>query len=458
MRFELNNDGNPSVEKFESMLDSNEVGFFDSDEFEQIIDYYMEVGRVENARKAISLAISQHPSSVTLKLFKAELLIFDNKFELAHSLLNELHLLEPNNSEVYIQKANIYSKTENHKKAIYLLELAIEYTDDKADVYNLIGMENLFLENYVDAKVNFVKCLEFDNEDYSALYNIMYCFDFLNEQDKAIEFLTEYLETNPYCEVAWHQLGKQYFDAKEYDRALNAFDYAIISDDQFIGAYLEKGKVLEKLDRHKEAIVQYQMTLNLDDPTSFAYLRMGKCYHHLGKSDQALFNYNKCVEEDPLLDKGWLAIVTFYCERMEFQKALNFMEKALDIDPENALYWIKFAKINQSLNFFEEAEYGYRMAMELGSYELELWINRADILIGLGEYRALIVNVEHGLEFYPNHTSLLIRLGAILVKIGKVTDGVYHLQNAFKQNKDSWKDILTTYPWLMDCDELTYIQ
>ena len=47
--------------------------------------------------------------------------------------------------------------------------------------------------------------------------------------------------------VAWHQLGKQYFSKKEYQKALAAFDFAIISDDLFIGAYIEKGKVLESV-------------------------------------------------------------------------------------------------------------------------------------------------------------------------------------------------------------------
>jgi len=36
-----------------------------------------------------------------------------------------------------------------------------------------------------------------------------------------------------------------------YEKSLSAFEFAIISDDHFVGAYLEKGKVLEKLGRYK---------------------------------------------------------------------------------------------------------------------------------------------------------------------------------------------------------------
>jgi hypothetical protein len=43
-----------------------------------------------------------------------------------------------------------------------------------ADVYNLIGMDNLGNGK----KNSFIKCLEEDLEDQSALYNIVYCFEF----------------------------------------------------------------------------------------------------------------------------------------------------------------------------------------------------------------------------------------------------------------------------------------
>jgi len=72
----------------------------------------------------------------------------------------------------------------------------------------------------------------------------------------------------------------------------------------FIGAYLEKGKVLEKLKQYNEAIECYKVTLALDDPTSFALLRIGHCYEKLGQNDLAVQHYYKTVEEDPLLDKG----------------------------------------------------------------------------------------------------------------------------------------------------------
>jgi hypothetical protein len=42
-------------------------------------------------------------------------------------------------------------------KSSWILKTALEYTDDYADVYNLIGMEYLFMDNLEMAKQSFIK-------------------------------------------------------------------------------------------------------------------------------------------------------------------------------------------------------------------------------------------------------------------------------------------------------------
>lgn len=432
MHFSPNDENNFSLTRFESMLKTNDVLFFDSNEFENIIHHYLENGKIALAKKAIRMGLTQHPSSINLKLFQVEILVFEDKLDLADGLLNELQNLESSNEEIYIQKAQIFSKRDEHERAIKVLEMALDVTDEQAEIFSLIGMEYLFLEDFQNAKYSFMKCLEADEEDYSALYNIMYCFDFLEQKEEAIEYLNMYLDKNPYCEVAWHQVGKQYFDLKDYERALAAFDFAIISDEYFIGAYMEKGKVLEKLGRYNEAIENYQITLELDDPTSFAYLRIGKCFEKIGLDEQALKHYRKTVKEDPLLDKGWIAITDFYIRKRNFQKALYYINKALNIDEENVLYWKRYAKINNRLKFFEEAEYGYKKSLDLGNYELETWIRRCDILIGLGEYETAVQNLLQAVEFYPDTAEIEFRLAGLYFNLNEGDKAYYHLKNGLR--------------------------
>lgn len=340
-----------SLVKFESMLKTNNIYFFDLVEFEEIIIHYLETGKHSLAKKAVKLGLEQHPESVDLKLLKVELFIFDNDLENASQLLKKIELLEPNNDEVFIQKATINSKLGKHLEAINTLNKALIFTEEKVDIWNLLGMEFLYLDDYINARLNFEKCIDIDLEDYAALYNIVYCFDMEKQHEQAIIYLSSYIDKNPYCEVAWHQLGRQHFVLDQFKEALKAFDYSVLIDESFIGGYLEKAKTLEELGNFKEAIENYLITLKLDDPTAFAYVRIGECYERLKNHEAAISYYKKAVHEDPLLDKGWILLTNLFYKEEQYDKATYHISKALKIDDQNPLYWRRYSEIKIKLNF-----------------------------------------------------------------------------------------------------------
>ena len=72
------------------------------------------------------------------------------------------------------------SQKDKHLISIEYLYKALELTEDIADVASLLGMEYLYIDDYVKARESFQMCLEDDVEDYSSLYNIIYCFPWNN--------------------------------------------------------------------------------------------------------------------------------------------------------------------------------------------------------------------------------------------------------------------------------------
>jgi len=155
------------------MLKTNNIYFFDLVEFEEIIVHYLDTGKISLAKKAIKLGLEQHPESIDLKLLMVEAYITENEIDKASVLLKRVAVLAPTNEEVYIQKATINSKQGFHKEAILDLKKALSLTDDKIDVWSLMGMEYLYLEDFKNARINFAYCIEADYEDYSSLYNIV---------------------------------------------------------------------------------------------------------------------------------------------------------------------------------------------------------------------------------------------------------------------------------------------
>lgn len=453
---EFEDNKNLSLTRFEKMLKTNRILFFDSNEFENIISYYLENGKINLAKKAIKLGLEQHPDSSNLTLFEIEIFIFENKLDNAEKLLDDLILSEPSNEEVYIQKANIYSKRKLHKKAIVCLNKILQFNTENAEVYSLIGIEYLFMEDFENAKGNFIKCLNYDDSDYSALYNIVYCFEILEQNKNAIEYLNNYLNTNPYCEVAWHQLGKQYLFFKNYIKAITAFDFAIISDEYFIGAYIEKGRALEKINKFADAIENYKLIIALKDESSYPLLRMGICNDKLGNYKKAIQNFNDCIQVDPQLNKAWYLLADIYYKNQKYNNAIISINKALDINSEKEGYWKLYAKINIGLKLYEEADIGFQKIIDLGEADENIWLAKSDILIKLGEYDHAIDILEKCHELFEDKSIILYRFSGIYFLQNKIEEGIIQLKKALsinKKNKYIFKElfsVISKYKYLED--------
>jgi tetratricopeptide (TPR) repeat protein len=442
-----------SIIKFESMINSNKFLFFDSEEFESIIIYYLESGNSSMANKAIKMAIEQYPKNTSILLLKVEALIFENNIEEAEKIIDSLYEIDRNNSEIIIQKSRILSKRKKHSKSINLLKKISKDCEFYSDALVMIGKEYLFIDNFENAKEKFKEYIKNHQLDYAVLNNLLYCFDALGNTDDTINYLNDFLEENPYCEVAWHQLGKQYLKKELFKEALTAFDFAIISDDSFVGAYLEMGKVLEKLNKINQAIEQYEIVTKIDEPNPFALYRIACCHNKLGNIELAISYYNKTVEEDPIHDSAWMSLATSYYKQKDYLEAKNHLIKAIEIDSENIKYWELYCKINLDLNNNEEVEISFKEILSLGNLSLSTLIFLTKTLIQIPLNESLSNQFLIKIDALPN--SLLSEKKyisyVILHNSNQIIKANFNLKEAYFHNPaiyDYFKDIFPTIPQL----------
>ena len=446
----MNTDSNKShkspITRFELMLQSNRVYFFDATEFEEIIQFYIDSGSLRLAYKALEIGENQHPGNSGLKLLHVELMLLNNQYKEAEDVIDRLREMEPFNEYVYIHKAVILSKTKRHQEAISFLNKGLEYCESQAEFHSMLAMEYLFLDSYIMAKEHFIKCLEEDPKDTQALYNLIYCFESLENPDGAIEFLNDYLEADPFSEIAWHQLGRQYSSKGLLKQALSSHEFAVICDSDFIGAYFEMGKTLEKMKRYNEAILAYELTLSIADPTAFALFHIGQCHIELGNTKLAIHYFKRTLNEDPLYEKAWIALIDLYFKNKEFEKALYYAKRSIQIDNVNVSTWKRYAQINFILGFLEEADLGFTECVNLGNYEVDTWVKWADVLKEMDDYPKAIEILQHGLEFHPESSVITFRLGGIYLLSSQSIEASFYLKNAYMSDAKQLSHFYETFP------------
>ncbi len=436
-----------SIERFERMLKTDNVYFFDSQEFENIIKYYLDHAQINLAKKALVLAMSQHPDTSSIQLLQAELFIIQDKFEKAVQLLDTLTHIEPNNEDIYIQKALLLSKKEQHLEAIELLKKALKLAEnDDTDVLSLIGMEFMFLDDFANALAYFKRCIRIDTEDDTLLHNVVYCFNMLNRQQDSINYLNKYINNNPYSEIAWHQLGLQYAQLNRHYDAIRSYEYALLVDEFFIGAYVEKAKSLEAIYRNEEAIENYLLSVKIDDASAFVYFKIAENYRILKDFDNAIKYYLESIEQDPYLDKPLIALSELYLEQNNFRKAIYYLNKLIDINDENPKYWKLFAKANLKIPFYKEAAKSFEKCIQLGDRNLNTYLDLADTHFLNADFNEAIKVLLEAEIYYGNQSQIDYRLSGYYFRTGSPMLGKKHLLNALNHDSSNYKLFKSMFP------------
>ncbi len=367
------------IRRFEAMLQTNENFFFDLEDFLDIIDYYINSGNYSMAQKAITAGLQQYGQNIEILLYKAELFSLNDQLENAEQLLYDLRLLDPERLEIPMLEAEIYSRKHLHKKAIAALQRALALPGaEPAEIYEMMTVEHLYLDNYNEALQMAIQALKYDPDSSMSLFNAVSCYDLTDRSEEAIVFLENFLQQNPFSEVGWSLLAKKYIDKAQYKKALKAIDFAIAIDDKFIGAYYDKAYIFSKLRRYEEALVFYKLTLQIADPTAFAYYHIARIYQRMNDANHAAEFYFKAINEDPGHYKSWIKLVQLKMSTGEWDAALEIVKKALEIVSNQELFEL-LGDIYLHKKDWHKAIPAFEMSLKLGETKLPVILKLSDL-------------------------------------------------------------------------------
>ncbi len=367
------------IRRFETMLQTNEIYFFDLEDFLTIIEHYINSGDYNLAQKAIKSGLNQHNNNVDILLYKAELYSLKDQLENAEKLLGYLSDLEPERLEIPMLEAEIYSRQNLHEKAIEALQQALNLPGaDPTEIYEMMTVEYLYMDRYNEALNTSIKALKHDPESSMSLFNAVSCYDLTNRPDDAIIFLENFLDKNPFSEVGWSLLAKKYIDNGQYHKALEAIDFAIAIDDKFLAAYYDKAYIFSKLRRYEEALIFYKITLDIADPTAFTYYHIARIYQRMNDVKHATEYFLKAINEDPGHFKSWIKLVELKIENNEWQSALEIAQRASEIVSHQELFEL-LGDIHIHFKNWNEAISALEMSLKLGDANLPDIIKLSDL-------------------------------------------------------------------------------
>ncbi|MBN9311716.1 MAG: hypothetical protein BGO40_09100 [Chryseobacterium sp. 39-10] len=440
---------NELVSKFEKMLENNEEIYFETEELEDIIIFYLEMGDVAYADMATNHGLKIHPNSIELKVKKFEVLLEFGDYVQAKKLMEELHDSSMDTIDYLVCCAKYYSSLGNPRRAIEFCEKALATEEEENFLHNFMADEYVNLEDPFNALKHYKLALQFDPQDEYSLENVMFCFNLLNRNDEAIEFLNGYLDQYAFSETAWYEYGQFYFNRKNYQEAIRGFDYLLAINSQSVGVYANKASCYEAMGEWQQAISVYEEMLELEYTQSFTYYKIGLCYKESKQPVLALNAFQKSLRDDPQFYLSMMEQSYIYEEMGGMKEALHFAKEAVSLNENNLDYQKRLAFLYIDSGKYEESLECLKKLVDYEPQRFYNWYAYSELLMLIGDYEEAIQLLKSAVKMH-NRAELYYQLSNCYFHLNNQKEGRNVLSVALGLDPHLLEDMQLKYPFIKD--------
>lgn len=440
---------NELAKRFEEMIENNEELYFDTEEYSDIIIYYLELGDYSYAELAVNRALKIHPNSPEIKIKQLEVFLELERYGKAKELIDELHASSQEDTDFLVCCAKYYSNLGNPKKSIEYCLKALNLEEEENFLHNFIADEFINLDDPFNALKHYSAALEYDPYDDYSLENVMFCYGKLNRSQEALDFLNRYLDRFPFSETAWYEYGQFFFNKKHYEEAIKAYDYLLAVNSSVISVYSHKAACYEAMNKWEKAISVYEEMLELEYTKAFTYYKIGLCYKEAGIFSSASNYFHKALREDPQFYLAMMEL-SYIHERMgDMEKALYFAQEAVALNEENIEYQKRLAFLYISCGKYEESLDSLKKLVESEPSRFYNWYAYSEVMMLLNEYEEAVTILKIALLTHQR-AELYYQLSNCFFILKDEEEGMIALQKALELDPSLSKDMQQKYPFIKD--------
>ena len=445
-----------SISRFEQMIKNNTHGFFDVEEIEYLVDFYLDKNQISKVEKIIEIGENLHPYSTELQLKKAQFYQNIHRPNKALKLLNKLEQIEPLNIDLLYLKAGVYSQLRENKKSIeyYQKLLPLVEKDEQEEILMHIAFELENLRKYNDAIDYFKLVLKNNPGNETAIFELAFCYEITNNLEEGIEFYQKFLDFNPYSSAAWYNLASTYFKLSMFEKAIDAFEFVIAINDHYTPAYYGKAGALFELEKYSEAINTYFQIFDIEEPDAQLYHNIAEGYEKLEDYSQAIQYYKKAISLNPIYSDAFMGMAVSYNELGQKKSALFFAKKGVELDEKNADFQYIYGDILKSNGFYEEAILAYSQVIKLLPETPDIWLDLAETFREYLDVEHAIEVLLKGTEQHPENALYYYRLTAYALMAHNITDATSYLAKAIDMDASEVTELVEFYPECINFDEI----
>lgn len=389
------------VKSYEDAKERGSVCYMDTDDYIDVVDYYMRNRDFEGALEAAEDGLSLHHGESVLTGLKISALINLSDFDKAKDILSQIN--PEDNFDYYYFKAQLaIALDDNYEKAdrFFRMWMEMEVDDIQAEhrkndanqrlsegyMHIIASLSELSMDNegqrYIEKWVKEYeeKCAPIgNNETDLEIAHICHEEGLLELEER---LYVEFLDTNPYLDKGWQYLASiQHLNGKIQD-SINSASYALAIDPDDAYVLILRAHDYYCVENYQMALKDFLRYEQLTGDVTNGHL-IAKCYIVLGKTSEGMNRLEReCVrlsttetpEDREAFAMEWGFIAQVYVEIKSLEKAYDATENALRLVPDSTEFLLQKGNIMLRQHKDSEAEYWYGKALETTSRKVRVLI------------------------------------------------------------------------------------
>ena len=279
----------------------------------------------------------------------------------------------------------------------------------------LMGLININLDMYKEAKLDFEKALKLAPTDATTLFYIANCYDNLGNLVDAEKYYLKLLEIREEYIDAYKNLCIIYMKTS---RELNAIELAkkakTMAPNDFTFDYLI-GTASVALKQYNQAIKHLEAALAMNPSHFQIYNNLGTAYLLIGQRDKAISCYQKAVKIKPDDSVSFYNIGSIYQIQNKHAQACEYFEKAYQIE-NNENYLISLALSELKAGKISDAAKHYKALALLHPEKDSFQYNLASCYEALKKYDQAITIMKNLLARNPKSITMAQKLANLYIE------------------------------------------
>jgi tetratricopeptide (TPR) repeat protein len=297
----------------------------------------------------------------------------------------------------------------------------------------------LFEGKFAEVKTECDKMLERSPNDPFLLMSRGMANRGLRNYKDSIADLTKSIELFPENMFAWNERGISYTMMKMYDKAIDDFKCAIITDPRLLSSSTMCAKVYIATGKYDDAIsvVDEALKVETEDPTySALYMCKAMAYYKKGDMNEARSGYKTGIEKSIASPLLFTSPVVPFCSETPPELLVDELSFIIAMEPDSAGYVAGRAHEYMKLKEYSKAISDYNKADKLQPDEYIVLASRGWTYYMAGQYDKALQDCERAVNLKSDPYDALDTIGWVYFKKGKYDQALDYFNKALAVKSD----------------------